>query len=192
MKIEKRFIDNKFKTERKNKEDKLRIEKKLKRNKVRIESKLKRDKVIRRESNLKENKLKIEQKLKANKKLSIKDLNKKALNNKNNNIHKKNFYLDIEMNDFEYKKAILLDNRTYREYYFSLITKKQLFLFTFVSKNDYNLIQLKICLLLSSFSLYFTINGFFYTDSTMNKIYEDGGGYDFIYQISQLLYSSLI
>ena len=32
----------------------------------------------------------------------------------------------------------------------------------------------------------------FYTDEVMHKIYEDEGSFDFIYQIPQMLYSSLL
>ena len=51
---------------------------------------------------------------------------------------------------------------------------------------------IKISLLLLSFSLYFTINGFFFSDETMNKINEDKGAYDILYQIPQILYSTVI
>ena len=93
------------------------------------------------------------------------------------------------MNEFDYETALILDKRTFCEYYCSLIKKNHLFLFTFLQRIDYNLIQIKLCLFLFSFSLYFTINGFFFTDETMNKIYEDNGEYDFFYQVPQLLYS---
>ena len=73
-----------------------------------------------------------------------------------------------------------------------IIKKKQLILFTFLPANDYNLSTLKICLFLISFSLYFTINGFFFNDDTMHKIYEDNGAFNIIYQIPQILYSSII
>ena len=42
------------------------------------------------------------------------------------------------------------------------------------------------------FGLYYTVNALFFTDSTMNKLYEDEGKYDFISQIPKLLYSNLI
>ena len=42
------------------------------------------------------------------------------------------------------------------------------------------------------FGLYYTVNALFFTSSTMNKIYEDEGKYDFINQIPKLLYSNLI
>ena len=119
--------------------------------------------------------------------LIFKDFKEKELLNKNNK--KKLFYNDEEMNEFDYETAILLDKRTFCQYYYSLIKKKHLILFTFILRIDYNLVPIKICLLLFSFSLYFTINGFFFSDDTMNKLYESNGEYDLIYQIPQLLYS---
>jgi len=47
-------------------------------------------------------------------------------------------------------------------------------------------------LFLFSFGLYYTINALFFSDSTMHKIYEDEGTFDFIYQIPQILYSTII
>ena len=99
---------------------------------------------------------------------------------------------DQELNSLEYEIAIEIDKRTYFQYYFSLLKKKHLILFTFIKTNDYNLITIKICLFLVSFSLYFTINGFFFDDKTMHKIYVDKGNFNFIYQITQILYSSIV
>ena len=99
---------------------------------------------------------------------------------------------DQEINTLDYEKTLIIDKRTYCQYYISLIKKKQLILFTFLPSNDYNLMPIKIILFIVSFSLYFTINGFFFSDDTMNKIYEDNGAYDFIYQLPQIFYSSLI
>ena len=99
---------------------------------------------------------------------------------------------DEEKNNLEYEKAVIYDKRTYFQYYFSLLKKKQLILFTFLPANDYNLIYVKIALFIVSFSLYFTINGFFFTDETMHDIYEDNGVFNILYQIPQILYSSII
>ena len=99
---------------------------------------------------------------------------------------------DEEMNNLEYELAVIIDKRTYLQYYVSLIKKKQLILFAFYPNKDYNLSAVKISLLILSFSLYFTINGFFFSDSTMNKINEDHGKYNFLFQIPQMLYSTLI
>ena len=128
--------------------------------------------------------------------------NKPSNDNSNTNIikniqdymltYRKEELTDQELNTLNYELAIIIDKRTYFQYYFSLIKKKHLILFAFYPNKDYNLIAAKISLLILSFSLYFTINGFFFTDETMNKINEDHGKYNFLYQIPQLLYSTLI
>ena len=99
------------------------------------------------------------------------------------------------MNNLEYEKAIIYDKRTYLQYYWSLLKKKHLILFTFIPINDYNLTYIKIALFIVSFSLYFTINGFFFSDKTMHKVYKDykdSGSYNFVFQLPQMFYSSLI
>ena len=97
-----------------------------------------------------------------------------------------------ELNSLKYKEALELDKRTYFQYYVSLLFKKQLILFSFCPANDYNIISLKITLFIVSFSLYFTINGFFFNDKTMHKIYKDNGAFNIAYQIPQILYSSFV
>jgi len=99
---------------------------------------------------------------------------------------------DIEMNSLNYQEALLFDKRTYLEYYCSLLKTKHLLLFTFFLYNDYNLVFIKISLFLLSFSLYFTVNSFFFTDETMHKINEDKGAFNIIFQIPQILYSTVI
>ena len=99
---------------------------------------------------------------------------------------------DEEMNSLSYQQALILDKRTYFQYYCSLLRKKHIILFTFYPNNDYNLYFIKISLFLISFSLYMTINGFFFTDNTMHKIMIDNGKYNFIFQIPQILYSTTI
>ncbi len=65
-------------------------------------------------------------------------------------------------------------------------------LFTFYPSGDYNLYTLKFILFLLSFSLYFSINGLFFSDNTMHKIYQDKGAFNILFQIPQILYSSII
>ena len=117
------------------------------------------------------------------KKFSIKEKNKKY-----NDIIYKNMN-DYELNSLGYEMALIYDKRTFTQYYFSLLKKKNLILFTFTPMNDYNLITLKISLFLLSFSLYFTINGFFFSDKTMHRIYLFYE--DLIYQIPYIIYSSV-
>ena len=97
-----------------------------------------------------------------------------------------------ELNNLEYDLAIDLDKRTYFQYYCSLLKIKHLILFTFFPSDDYNLMTIKISLFLLAFALYFTIDGFFFTDETMHNIYANNGTFKLLYQIPLILYSSII
>ena len=57
---------------------------------------------------------------------------------------------------------------------------------------DYNSRIIKICFFFSSFALYYTIKALFFNDSVMHSIYINSGVYDFIYQLPQIFYSSII
>ena len=97
-----------------------------------------------------------------------------------------------QLNNLSYKEAKRQDKRGYFQYYRDLIIYKNLILFTFFVKNDYNPKIMKILLLLSILEINFGINGLFFNDSTMHKIYEDNGKYNLLYQIPQILYSSFL
>ena len=103
-----------------------------------------------------------------------------------------NNFNDTELNCLEYKEAIKYDKRTYMQYYWSLLKKKHLLVFSFLPTNDYNSVILKINLFFFTFSLNYTINALFFTDATMHNIYENNGKLNFIYHIPQILYSTLI
>ena len=96
------------------------------------------------------------------------------------------YYNDYEFNGLNYNKALKEDKRTYPHYYFSVLRMKYSSIFTFYTSNDYNSKSIKISLFLFIFSLYFTINALFFSDSTMHKIYIDKGSFNFIYQIPQI------
>ena len=97
-----------------------------------------------------------------------------------------------ELNNLQYNEAILVDKRSYFQYYFALIRKKQIIIFTFVPIDDYNLVSIKISLFLLSFSLYMTVNALFFTDYTMHLIYTNNGKMNLLHHIPQIIYSSLI
>ena len=101
-------------------------------------------------------------------------------------------YNDYELNTFSYKKASIKDKRTFSQLLISLIKTKHLIIFTFYQTNDYNSQIIKICLFFFSFALYYGINGLFFNDETMHKIYEDEGIFNFIYFIPQIIYSAII
>ena len=100
---------------------------------------------------------------------------------------------DNELNSLTYKKAIKLDKRTYFQYYFSLLKVGNLLVFSFyINNNDYNAQIIKMFLFFFFFSLYLTINALFFNDANIHQIYLDEGSYNFLYQIPQVIYSSLI
>ena len=99
---------------------------------------------------------------------------------------------DTELNSLEYKEALKIDKRKYFQYYWSLIKKKHLLIFTFLPNKDYNSIIIKICLFLFGFALYYTVNALFFNDSTMHKIYIDHGAFNILYNIPKILYSTVI
>ena len=105
---------------------------------------------------------------------------------------KSSIYTDLELNSLLYEEAISIDKRTYCQYYWSLTKTKHIILSIFTPYIDYNLITIKIGLFIFSFCLYFAVNALFFTDKTMHKIYEDKGIFNFLYQLPQILYSTLI
>ena len=123
-------------------------------------------------------------------------IRKKPTSGKNNNHLRQNNELlklnDQELNSLEYEKAVILDKRNYFQYYCSILKKNHLILFTFLPSNDYNAFSLKVSLFIVSISLYITINAFFFSDTTMHKVYLNNGVFNLMHQIPQLFYSSFI
>ena len=117
--------------------------------------------------------------------------NKKQITNKLSN-KKPNILRDDELNILEYKEALKLDKRNFFQYYISLVKLKNPIAFTFFHYNDYNLSTIKISLFFMNFALYFVTNALFFNDKSMHKIFIDNGEYDFVFQIAQTIYSSLV
>ena len=132
-------------------------------------------------------------KKKRKKKINIEKKVDQNQNQKENDNKKKNIkYIDEELNRMDFKDAIENDKRNYWQYYWSLLKKKHMVILTFVSNDDYNVLTLKFSLFILSIALYFSINTLFYKDSTMHQIFAENGKYNLIYQIPQVIYSTLI
>ena len=100
---------------------------------------------------------------------------------------------DTELNSLKYRDALILDKRTFCQYYISLIRTHQLLIFTFHTKNDYNSKVIKICYFFFIYALVFTINLFFVDDSTLYNI-RITNGFDkiIIFNIEKIIYASVI
>ena len=99
---------------------------------------------------------------------------------------------DYEINKLNYSDALKYDKRIFFQYYWSLLKAGHIGIFAFIPNNDYNSRVIKVCLFFFSFALLYTVNSLFFTDSTMNNILVNDGKFDFIFQIVQIVYSSLI
>ena len=99
---------------------------------------------------------------------------------------------DDELNNLDYEKALQFDYRTYTLYYVSLIRINHLFFFSFLPRYDYNSPMIKIFLFFFNFAVSFATNSLFFDDDTMHKIYKEKGAFDFIYNIPQIIISSLV
>ena len=136
-----------------------------------------------------------------NKNLILNQNSKNILNNNekelNSDFNKQKIKAIIDINDYElnslnYKDAIKLDKRSYLQYYWSLIKAKQLLIFTFYNTKDYNSYIIKIELFLFSFALYLTVNALFFTENKIHTIYEEEGIFNFINNLPQIIYSTVI
>jgi len=102
------------------------------------------------------------------------------------------FLTEFELNLLEYNIALKIDKRRIFQFYWSFLKRGNVILYAIMPYDDYNLRTIKITLLLMSFSLNLTINGFFFNDDSMHKLYESNGNYNFINQIPQIIFSMLV
>ena len=101
-------------------------------------------------------------------------------------------FTDTELNDMDYEEAIIYDDRSIFKFYWALLKSKQLVLFTFFNNTDFNMLTIKICLFIFNFTSSFAVNAMFFDDDSMHKLYVDHGNFDFLYQIPQIIYSTLV
>ena len=99
---------------------------------------------------------------------------------------------DFELNELEYEEAIKLDKRNFIKIYFGLIKREHIILFTFFSFNDYNILYIKIARFIFLMATDIAMNVFFFTDESMHKIFLSYGKYNFVQQIPQIVYSTIV
>ena len=100
-------------------------------------------------------------------------------------------YNTTELNSMKYREALKYDHRSFLEFYISLLKSKH-FIISCFNNQDYNSRIIKIFLCFFSFSSCYAINGLFYDDNTMHKIYEEKGEYNIFSQLPQIVYSNII
>ena len=119
-------------------------------------------------------------------------INNELINDNSNNKDDISNYNDFEINSLTYDKALVLDKRSFYEYYASYLKYNNLLLFSFIPNGDYNPRLIKMFLYFFFFSLNIVFNALFFTDEAIQIIYEDKGSFNLEYQIPPILYSTII
>ena len=108
-------------------------------------------------------------------------------------LNQKNKKLDnFELNNLDYREALKLDKRPINIIYWSLLKREHVIIFTFFIRNDHNILSVKVSRLFFLICTDMALNVFFFSDESMHKIYLDYGKYNFIQQIPQILYSTVV
>ena len=97
---------------------------------------------------------------------------------------------EIDIKEFDYITAIEYDKRTFMQIYLSYIHIKHPIIYLFY--DDYNIYAIKYILYVQSFGIHICMNGLFFREDTMHRIYKDNGTFNFIYRLPLTLYSVII
>ena len=127
--------------------------------------------------------------------ISKQSINNSTQKNKIDNLilDKKKIKLDaFELNELEYEEAIHFDQRSFIKIYCDKLSREHIIIFTFFVCNDYNITYIKYSRFIFLFATDMAINVFFYSDETMHKIFLNYGKYNFIQQIPQIIYTTII
>ena len=99
---------------------------------------------------------------------------------------------NYELNNLDYEQAKKLDKRSFIQIYWSLLKREHSIIFTFITKDDHNIIFVKYSRFIFLLCTDMAMNVFFFSDETMHKMFLDYGKYNFIQQIPQITYSTII
>ena len=92
----------------------------------------------------------------------------------------------------EYQAALETDKRSFINIYWSILEREHLIIFTFFIRNDHNLIYIKFTRFIFLVCTDMALNVFFFADETMHKMFLDYGKYNFVQQIPQIIYSTIV
>ena len=112
------------------------------------------------------------------------------LKSKDKEKNKQENYDDYELNNMDYEQASEIDKRTCLRTYWSVIKREHYVIFTFLSRNDYNLFYVKIERFFILICTEMTMNGMFFVHETMYK--KQTGDTSFAQKIPQIIFSLLV
>ena len=97
------------------------------------------------------------------------------------------FFIGEELNGLEYEYAVEIDMRSYFELYYSLLKRQNIIIFCLpYCGEDFNISILKLSLLIFQFILFIMVSAFFFTDNTLNNVYENKNKFDVLFMLRQL------
>ena len=97
-----------------------------------------------------------------------------------------------ELNNLEFEEAKQLDKRNFIQIYWSLLKREHSIIFTFLTKDDHNIVFIKYARFIFLLCTDMAMNIFFFADETMHKMFLDYGKFNFIQQIPQIVYSTIV
>ena len=101
-------------------------------------------------------------------------------------------YSNYELNDLDYESAIKYDNRNFFQIYFYYLKREHIIFFTFFNCNDFNIFSIKLSKFFLAICTDMAFNVFFFSDKSMHTVYIDKGEHDFIEQLAQMIYSTIV
>ena len=114
----------------------------------------------------------------------------KFKDNKNEKEKENKVFDNYELNNMEYYDACKYDKRSCLKTYWTVLLREHYVIFTFSSRNDYNLFYIKIERFLILICTEITMNGMFFVHETMYK--KQTGGLSFAQKIPQIIFSLLV
>ena len=103
---------------------------------------------------------------------------------------KQDQYDNYEYNHMSYHDASELDKRTCLRTYWSVVLREHYVIFTFLSRNDYNLFYVKIERFFILICTEMTMNGMFFLHETMYR--KKTGGITFAQKLPQIIFSLIV
>jgi hypothetical protein len=106
------------------------------------------------------------------------------------NKYKNIIFDNYELNNMDYYDASQYDKRTCLKTYWAVLLREHYVIFTFISRNDYNLFYIKIERFFILICTEVTMNGLFFVHETMYK--KQTGDTSFSQKIPQIIFSLLV
>ena len=96
---------------------------------------------------------------------------------------------DEDLQDMDFKFAVIKDKRSCLRIYWSYLVESQIILGTFFTENYLDLFVIKFSFFICTFQISFFLNALFYTDEYISNAYHNDGILDFVTGLPKSIYS---